>query len=103
MDTPTTELYALSLHDALPISKSSTTSGSLVRSIFALVSLLSALITSRNSEREMNPFLSRSNRRKAIWNWLWSGDCRRRSEEHTSELQSQSNIVCGLRLEKKNT
>src|SRR2546430_8608818 len=28
---------------------------------------------------------------------------RLRSEEHTSELQSQSNIVCRLLLEKKNT
>src|SRR2546427_6302183 len=27
--------------------------------------------------------------------------CRRRSEEHTSELQSQSNLVCRLLLEKK--
>src|SRR2546430_4589232 len=27
----------------------------------------------------------------------------RRSEEHTSELQSQSNLVCRLLLEKKNT
>src|SRR2546430_12516422 len=31
-----------------------------------------------------------------VW-WLY------RSEEHTSELQSQSNIVCRLLLEKKNT
>src|SRR2546430_8875149 len=30
-------------------------------------------------------------------------DFRRRSEEHTSELQSQSNLVCRLLLEKKNT
>src|SRR2546430_10965584 len=29
-------------------------------------------------------------------------ECRRRSEEHTSELQSQSNLVCRLLLEKKN-
>src|SRR2546427_12639652 len=29
------------------------------------------------------------------------GDARRRSEEHTSELQSQSNLVCRLLLEKK--
>src|SRR6266478_6058404 len=29
--------------------------------------------------------------------------CRQRSEEHTSELQSQSNLVCRLLLEKKNT
>src|SRR2546430_4170547 len=30
-------------------------------------------------------------------------DLRRRSEEHTSELQSQSNLVCRLLLEKKKT
>src|SRR2546430_8738226 len=30
--------------------------------------------------------------------WTWP-----RSEEHTSELQSQSNLVCRLLLEKKNT
>src|SRR2546430_9575448 len=29
--------------------------------------------------------------------------CARRSEEHTSELQSQSNLVCRLLLEKKKT
>src|SRR5688572_33420967 len=29
------------------------------------------------------------------------GDAARRSEEHTSELQSQSNLVCRLLLEKK--
>src|SRR2546427_6670195 len=29
------------------------------------------------------------------------GNARRRSEEHTSELQSQSNLVCRLLLEKK--
>src|SRR5688572_31168224 len=30
-----------------------------------------------------------------------SGRCAARSEEHTSELQSQSNLVCRLLLEKK--
>src|SRR2546430_11462241 len=30
-----------------------------------------------------------------------SGDAGHRSEEHTSELQSQSNLVCRLLLEKK--
>src|SRR2546430_9362674 len=34
--------------------------------------------------------------------WLSSGAHDVRSEEHTSELQSQSNIVCRLLLEKKN-
>src|SRR2546430_11314846 len=31
-----------------------------------------------------------------------AGELRARSEEHTSELQSQSNLVCRLLLEKKN-
>src|SRR2546430_5667670 len=31
-----------------------------------------------------------------------TGDPQQRSEEHTSELQSQSNLVCRLLLEKKN-
>src|SRR2546430_9156621 len=35
--------------------------------------------------------------------WLSSGAHDVRSEEHTSELQSQSNIVCRLLLEKKNS
>src|SRR2546427_3671154 len=32
----------------------------------------------------------------SAWSWEWG-----RSEEHTSELQSQSNLVCRLLLEKK--
>src|SRR2546430_9069595 len=35
--------------------------------------------------------------------YFWLGvSLQRRSEEHTSELQSQSNLVCRLLLEKKN-
>src|SRR2546427_9545756 len=34
-------------------------------------------------------------------NWELATADRRRSEEHTSELQSQSNLVCRLLLEKK--
>src|SRR5438477_11001260 len=33
----------------------------------------------------------------------WSARVRRRSEEHTSELQSHVNLVCRLLLEKKKT
>src|SRR2546430_5702638 len=36
------------------------------------------------------------------WRGLRSPSCVWRSEEHTSELQSQSNLVCRLLLEKKN-
>src|SRR2546430_8295235 len=37
-----------------------------------------------------------------VWTDLVAGYCTR-SEEHTSELQSQSNLVCRLLLEKKKT
>src|ERR1022692_2821428 len=66
-DTATTEIYTLSLHDALPIwiSRSSST-------------------------------------RHGRWSCMKRelGPCRR-SEEHTSELQSPCNLVCRLLLEKK--
>src|SRR2546430_7462003 len=35
--------------------------------------------------------------------WVVTDEARQRSEEHTSELQSQSNLVCRLLLEKKIT
>src|SRR2546430_13242584 len=68
-DTATTEIYTLSLHDALPISDERATSGPTPRR-FAESCLL-------------------------------RGSHGTRSEEHTSELQSQSNLVCRLLLEKK--
>src|SRR5688572_32656077 len=39
----------------------------------------------------------------ASWRGYAPRDCGTRSEEHTSELQSQSNLVCRLLLEKKNS
>src|SRR5438270_11319910 len=67
-DTATTEIYTLSLHDALPISR---------RRI--------------------------SHRIRRNWGsgWIFFKSTSFRSEEHTSELQSQSNLVCRLLLEKK--
>src|SRR5476649_606437 len=64
-DTATTEIYTLSLHDALPI-------------------FLTWLRTSRHNSA------TTCNQRLAA-----------RSEEHTSELQSHSDLVCRLLLEKK--
>src|SRR2546430_5576307 len=69
-DTATTEIYTLSLHDALPI---------LVETERVLASVVEAVIGAC---------------------YLTYG-YDRRSEEHTSELQSQSNLVCRLLLEKK--
>src|SRR2546430_3653795 len=70
-DTATTEIYTLSLHDALPISTAAGGSETFPHSQVETASLLT-------------PHSSAT-----------------RSEEHTSELQSQSNIVCRLLLEKK--
>src|SRR5437016_8079998 len=75
-DTATTEIYTLSLHDALPISMMPTAAA-------AFIAVSSC--TSPRSRPATTPRSSRS-----------------RSEEHTSELQSLTNLVCRLLLEKKN-
>src|SRR5687767_15209651 len=77
-DTATTEIYTLSLHDALPIS-----------------------ISNPSRCRPKRPFsLSiRPRRRRPAPTRIWPT---RRSEEHTSELQSLAYLVCRLLLEKKN-
>src|SRR5438477_4907844 len=72
-DTATTEIYTLSLHDALPISRSS--SSTTMTNLPALKSQTASGTVARLM----------------------------RSEEHTSELQSHVNLVCRLLLEKKNT
>src|SRR2546422_4988399 len=75
-DTATTEIYTLSLHDALPIS----------------------------GEGAWTPLISESGSPRIVSvdpsQWLL---CRTstRSEEHTSELQSRLHLVCRLLLEKK--
>src|SRR5436190_23346212 len=71
-DTATTEIYTLSLHDALPICER------LMPWSFTRVA--SAI------SRGLAPGVTAS---------------RSRSEEHTSELQSHSDLVCRLLLEKK--
>src|SRR5256885_12237360 len=82
-DTATTEIYTLSLHDALPIS-----------SITA--SAHGSGTSARESRRAFCPSstTTRASPRSVSWIWL-------RSEEHTSELQSPCNLVCRLLLEKK--
>src|SRR5688572_31566809 len=68
-DTATTEIYTLSLHDALPIS----------------IPVYFHIITNASGTQGN----------------LTDAEVNQRSEEHTSELQSQSNLVCRLLLEKK--
>src|SRR2546430_7692618 len=73
-DTATTEIYTLSLHDALPISESR---------------------AARLAGTERDGGVRRP---EQYVRRVRPAD---RSEEHTSELQSQSNLVCRLLLEKK--
>src|SRR6185312_17556810 len=70
-DTATTEIYTLSLHDALPIFVV------MIASLVQADRLFLALADDTHHEQG------------------------RRSEEHTSELQSRSDLVCRLLLEKK--
>src|SRR2546430_14421632 len=77
-DTATTEIYTLSLHDALPISRSPASPCPTAR------------CRSTRSRRPLGSAARRLLSRRGS-----------RSEEHTSELQSQSNLVCRLLLEKK--
>src|SRR3712207_7569786 len=84
-DTATTEIYTLSLHDALPISDRS---------------------RARNASRLVADVVIGCERTKTP-SRRWPSARRRsvelyaRSEEHTSELQSRQYLVCRLLLEKK--
>src|SRR5256885_11549333 len=72
-DTATTEIYTLSLHDALPISSKRTANGAVAAKSRTICGVASVEPSSETT----------------------------RSEEHTSELQSPCNLVCRLLLEKK--
>src|SRR5258708_35427238 len=84
-DTATTEIYTLSLHDALPISTDSETF---------------ALDVGRQAPRKSSRFLWR-NLLMPGWRRKAMARLTQRSEEHTSELQSPDHLVCRLLLEKK--
>src|SRR5439155_24222149 len=70
--TPTPEIYTLSLHDALPISLSDASTQLDVATLPDLIRSVTEIAA-----------------------------LARRSEEHTSELQSRGHLVCRLLLEKK--
>src|SRR5205809_6214069 len=72
-DTATTEIYTLSLHDALPIYPTDAQKRNLAQTFGCC---------------------------RFVYNWGLSTR-KTRSEEHTSELQSRLHLVCRLLLEKK--
>src|SRR5438270_10711801 len=80
----TTAIYTLSLHDALPISeRRRTTTATTAASCAGSRCTASRPTSSPTTTSTPSPTATRS-------------------EEHTSELQSQPNLVCRLLLEKKN-
>src|SRR5689334_25065245 len=98
-DTATTEIYTLSLHDALPI--------------YAKLATLFGLIAASSAASIVWAFISPTAASEIssidYFNLMWAGIAMLiafiaflvRSEEHTSELQSQFHLVCRLLLEKK--
>src|SRR5207237_7488609 len=98
LSTSPTEMYTLSLHDALPI-----LSGSLSGPSNSVSWRGVALPPGAASITYRSQLLSRSASGRRLLTKtsdLPSGD-QARSEEHTSELQSHLNLVCRLLLEKK--
>src|SRR5438445_3855320 len=83
-----TEIYTLSLHDALPISRSRRPGLPRLRPVPS-GSISSARAGSTSAESHPGSL------------WCARRSRRNRSEEHTSELQSRQYLVCRLLLEKK--
>src|SRR3712207_7263186 len=88
-DTATTEIYTLSLHDALPIWRHDAVRDTGARA--------------PRGARVRGARLPRDRHRRAVDGSARTSRLhhRLRSEEHTSELQSRQYLVCRLLLEKK--
>src|SRR5262249_60591436 len=98
-DTATTEIYPLSLHDALPIF------GKIAGMVFRIGhigDLNDLTLVGTLGGVEMGLAITgvphHPGGTQAAMSYLGGA----RSEEHTSELQSLTNLVCRLLLEKKN-
>src|SRR5437773_3989400 len=89
-DTPTTEIYTLSLHDALPICRDVDR-----HDLCVWVRAAQQLAVQRARKREI---IRKTRRPGHLRDRV---EFSHRSEEHTSELQSHHDLVCRLLLEKK--
>src|SRR3712207_8394337 len=88
-DTATTEIYTLSLHDALPIS-----------TMLVIGDVVGHDTEAAASMGQLRGLLRGIAYRDGVGPAQVLSDLR--SEEHTSELQSRQYLVCRLLLEKKN-
>src|SRR3712207_7158508 len=93
-DTATTEIYTLSLHDALPISQG--------RELLVEQPAPLPEVAAGEPVVAVPPADAHAQRQASTGDLLHRGRLlRQRSEEHTSELQSRQYLVCRLLLEKK--
>src|SRR5205085_7352811 len=98
MNTATTGIYTLSLHDALPILYPSWAVSLMTMSGSCRYAACCCSLVSKSSYSATSLALTPVRRLKSFTIRVRA---KLRSEEHTSELQSQSNLVCRLLLEKK--
>src|SRR5690606_41926522 len=92
-DTAPTEIYTLSLHDALPI----------LHVLMASWIRKSLTVQLSNNQLKHNSKMPRKHMCASSAFFIFRVAVHKfpRSEEHTSELQSRENLVCRLLLEKK--
>src|SRR3712207_7396409 len=93
-DTATTEIYTLSLHDALPIFREGERHVEVFRRLVRHV----AVRVEEGARARLKQVCAGGGRDEAL---PVSRAEPARSEEHTSELQSRQYLVCRLLLEKK--
>src|SRR2546425_11596578 len=85
-DTATTEIYTLSLHDALPI----------------CLGAEEGVVPEAEQRQQHRQILLEGRGAEVLVHGVGAGEqLAKRSEEHTSELQSLAYLVCRLLLEKK--
>src|SRR3712207_8833995 len=92
-DTATTEIYTLSLHDALPILSKYTK----MKILYTHNPSIDIINTKFSYDQFGSPECDPMQRRIIGFSTVFED----RSEEHTSELQSRQYLVCRLLLEKK--
>src|SRR2546423_4908232 len=102
-DTATTEIYTLSLHDALPICPSARGVGAGSGGPHGPLpprDHVAPPVPERRGRFDPAGDLHRARRERGRRSADREAHARRRSEEHTSELQSLAYLVCRLLLEK---
>src|SRR5690606_42096158 len=95
---PTTEIYTLSLHDALPIYISDTVRYNIVGTVIVLAVVIVSFVIFIKTKFGRHVW-DKFKLKMPVLGPVISKVAR--SEEHTSELQSRENLVCRLLLEKK--